>query len=390
LRKSFLQSNLIMAGLSPTQVPTDFDISNSFEGDSIATPSITGCVLLILLSYTFYAWKHESVRFKVPALRSFKLILIYVFFSVTFHFIMLHMLISVDEEEVGEIYGTPLLCSDNMLFSDSRGRTCTHYKKTPRQCGILGEDVWVECPCSCNKSSINGNKDFRDFKNRSCLYYDWDPSSCGYIRVSSSLVFSECSACYMSDQNNKTWRDSKGFSCMRYRSKIKCGVNDSPGEQSAWDACPTFCNKSEILGDMEWRDRLGQSCLFYQKERWVGNALVSGSAFCGYFDGNTPAYNACDVCDIGRTCQPDIGWKNDINLGCSSYAPGTVIRSRGRSITSTFYISCGAYDKEVEQKSWDACPCYCNYTQELNSGKRTPGWNDELGNGCNFYQRNVH
>ena len=83
---------------------------------------------------------------------------------------------------------------------------------------------------------------------------------------------------------------------------IYCGGYDPPDEQTAWDACPTFCNKSDIIGDANWVDNRGLSCIFYQEEihrlflsydrsdsicDWPNRhhmVLVSGSAYCGRYD----------------------------------------------------------------------------------------------------------
>jgi len=222
-------------------------------------------------------------------------------------------------------------------------------------------------------------------------------------------TFSECCACNMSNKNNHFWRDSMGYSCMNYSiTPIFCGAYDPPGGQSAWEACPTFCRKSDIRGIIDWVDTQNQSCLFYQekvtlqsivlKSLWneaerpnydlKGHELVSGSGFCGFFDGNIPASFACDVCHVGRECQPDINWRDRIGLGCASYAEDAQLWSPTFNWNQYIFISCGVYDWSIPiyVSSWEACPCYCNWTQELLNGERYPGWTDIRGLPCYSYE----
>jgi len=363
----------------PSPVPTYLHIYVPFEDNAIGIPSITSCVLLVLILYIIYSYQWEGIRFKKPNVSNFERILLFVVFSVTLLMSLLQTLLPADTELVWDTI--PPICENSLIYMTSINNTltCSLYKDLPGYCGKFDEAVWEECPCVCNKTSICGNQDFIDSEGFSCLYYDENPDECG-----PGDEMYECCACNMSDKNNHTWLDNRNKGCMAYSIvAIFCGAYDQPGEQSAWEACPTFCNKSDILGDSDWVDAFNRSCLFYQEEVSAdGLHMKSGSFYCGLFDRDVPAYDACDVCDIGRECQPDKTWRNDLMLGCQSYSKDiTFIAPNG----GLYFQNCGVFDKTQSISSWEACPCYCNWTQELQGGKRYPGWTDINGQGCAFY-----
>jgi len=364
---------------SPSPVPTNLDIYVPFEDNTIGIPSITSCVLLLLILYIIYAYQWESFRFKKPGVPNFERILLFVLFSVTLLLSLLQTLIPVDKELVWD--SLPHQCENSFLYITSVNYTwtCLQYEEMPWYCGVYDEAVWKECPCACNKTSICGNPEFIDSEGKSCLWYDKYPEECG-----PGDEMYECCACTMSDKNNHAWIDTRNKSCMAYSiNSIYCGAWDPPGEQSAWEACPTFCNKSDILGDSAWVDALNQSCLFYQEEvRADGLQIKSGTSYCGFYDGDISAYDACGACDIDPECQTDKTWRNDLNLGCLSYAKDTTIIGHEGGL---WFLNCGVLDKTAYMSSWEACPCYCNWTQELQGGERYPGWTDTEGRGCAFY-----
>jgi hypothetical protein len=221
----------------------------SLKYPSIRLSSVTGCAataMFVLFLYTCYACCYEKLRFSNPDVRRFKAILMCVAVCVTSVVVIVWQTLQsiiVWESRMATV------CSDPYFF-------CTTQKL--EYCTDYG---FEKCPCVCNETIICGNKTFRNENGYSCLYYDIFPERCG----DESLY--ECCACDMPQDNNITWTDVEGRSCMFYKSWfVYCGVYDPQDQQTAWEACPTFCNKSDILGDEDWVDKNGYSCLFYQKE----------------------------------------------------------------------------------------------------------------------------
>jgi len=356
-----------MTDLSASPAPAEVLPEYSIIGIS----SITGyavTAICVLFVYTIYACGYEKFRLSNPGNSSFKSILIFVAASVTF-LIVLHYQVRYPALE------TP--CFDQS-----------------EQCRCLSS-IWCNqseferCPCVCEKAKTCGNKDFTDENGRSCFWYDGYPEDC------TNEALYECCACSIPEENNHTWRDVNGRSCVYYKIySIYCGGSDPSDEQTSWDACPTFCIKSDIIGDVNWVDTRGLSCIFYQEETWHivpqsdgrscnsdSNSFLildSGSAFCGGFDGDIPAYTACKVCQVSRECQPDREWRTTTGLGCLSFGKNAYIADFGVS-------ECGVDDKDSQMSSWDACPCFCNKTQKLLEGYSDPGWS-YLGRGCASYE----